>query len=68
MNAPLETAQKTQDNTSRTTFRIDPRFVDVKPLQGFLSTEESESIMKTYGLRPVRRKESKLFRKFVSRK
>ncbi len=65
---PLETAQKTQDNTSRTTFRIDPRFVDVKPLQGFLSTEESESIMKTYGLRPATREESKLFRKFVSRK
>ncbi|NDG73089.1 MAG: hypothetical protein EBY32_17675 [Proteobacteria bacterium] len=65
---PLETAQKIQDNISRTTSRIDPRFVDVKPLQGFLSTAESEAIMKTYGLRPVTREESKLFRKFVSRK
>ena len=65
---PLETAQKMQDNTPRTTSRIDPRFMDVKRLQGFLSTTESESIMKTYGLRPVTREESKLFRKFVSRK
>lgn len=65
---PSATAQKTPTRSLRTTSRIDPRFVDVRPLRGTLGVKESETIMRSHGLRPMTDAESELFGKFFSRK
>jgi len=36
-------------NPSLTSSRIDPRFVDVKPVRGTMTVEESERIMRKHG-------------------
>jgi hypothetical protein len=51
--------------TSRTTSRIDPRLVDVKPPRGSLSNAAAERIMRKYGLRPMSETERRRFAKFL---
>jgi len=51
--------------TSLTSSRIDPRFVDVKPVRGTMSVQESERIMRKHGLHPMTASERKTFAKFL---
>jgi len=51
--------------TSLTTSRIDPRFVDVKPVRGTMSVQESERIMRKHGLHPMTASERKTFAKIL---
>ncbi|MEI8313690.1 MAG: hypothetical protein WCH98_23315 [Verrucomicrobiota bacterium] len=51
--------------TLRTSSLIDPRFVDVKPVRGTMSTLESERIMRKHGLRPMTAAERKTFAPFL---
>ena len=51
--------------TSKTTSRIDPRMVDVKPPQGSLTNAAAERIMRRYGLRPMTTAEKRRFASFL---
>ena len=51
--------------TSPTSSRIDPRFVDVKPVRGAMSVQDSERIMRKHGLHPMTAAERKTFAKFL---
>ena len=55
------TAQKMPRATSKTTSRIDPRMVDVKPPQGSLTNAAAERIMRRYGLHPMTAAEKRRF-------
>lgn len=59
------TAQKTPRVTSKTTSRIDPRMVDVKPPEGSLTNAQAERIMRRYGLRPMTAAEKRRFAGFL---
>jgi len=62
---PSAIAQKMLKSTSRTSLRTDPRFVDVKPMRGTLTVQESERIMRKHGLHPMTVAERKTFAKFL---
>jgi len=62
---PSASAQKIPESISQTFSRIDPRFVDVKPVRGTLSVQESEHIMRKHGLHPITAAERKAFAKFL---
>jgi len=62
---PSATAQKMPQVTSKTTSRIDPRMVDVKPLRGSLLNSAAERIMRRHGLHPVTADEKRRFAKFL---
>jgi hypothetical protein len=59
------TAPKTLRATSKTTSRIDPRMVDVKPPQGSLTNTQAERIMRRHGLRPMTAAEKRRFARFL---
>ena len=51
--------------TSKTTSRIDPCMVDVKPPRGSLTNAAAERIMRRYGLRPMTAAEKRRFANFL---
>jgi len=62
---PSAIAQKMPNATSLTSSRTDPRFVDVKPMRGTMSVQESERIMRKHGLHPMTAAERKTFAAFL---
>ena len=62
---PSAIAKKMPKSTSPTSTRIDPRFVDVKPMRGTMSVKESERIMLKHGLHPMTAAERKTFAEFL---